>query len=345
MNGIFCLDLTREELEQWCRDNGIQSYRAGQIYKWLSSGVTDTSDMKNVPVSVRQKLEESFLFGKFVIRQKLLSELDGTTKFVYELFDGNIIETVVMRYKTGLSVCISSQAGCKMGCSFCASSKLGFGRSLTSGEMFAQVAVSQKEMGERIRSVVIMGIGEPFDNFEAVMGFVKLANDPEGLNLGARHITISTCGLVPMIDKFTELDLQVNLSVSLHAANDELRKKIMPIGRKYSITELMAACRRYTAKTNRRLTFEYSLFSGINDSESDAEQLVRLLGKGLWHVNLIAANEFPGSTYKTSPKQRVRRFREILESGGINATLRREMGQDIMAACGQLRRGMENKDT
>lgn len=344
MNGKFCLDLTREELEIWCRDNGIQAYRASQIYKWLSSGVTETSEMNNVPSVVRKQLENDFIFGGFKVRQKLVSEIDGTTKFVFELYDGNIIETVVMRYKTGLSVCISSQAGCKMGCTFCASSKLGFGRSLSSGEMFAQVAVSQKEMEERIRSVVVMGIGEPFDNFDSCMGFVKLANDPDGLNLGARHITISTCGLVPMIDRFTDMDLQVNLSVSLHAAYDELRKKLMPIGNKYSIDELMDACRRYTSKSKRRLTFEYSLFADVNDSEKDAEMLVRLLGKGLWHVNLIAANEFPGSAYHTSPRHRVKRFQEILESGGINATLRREMGTDIMAACGQLRRGMETKE-
>lgn len=344
MNRRFCLDLTREELVQWCRDNGIQSYRAGQIYKWLASGVTDTSDMNNVPAAIRSKLEESFIFGGFKIRQKLVSAIDGTTKFVYELYDGNIIETVVMRYKTGLSVCISSQAGCRMGCAFCASSKLGFGRSLSSGEMFAQVAVSQKNMGERIRSVVIMGIGEPFDNFDAVIGFVKLANDPEGLNLGARHITISTCGLVPMIDRFTGLDLQVNLSISLHAPNDEIRKSLMPVAKRYSLGELMDSCRRYTAKTNRRLTFEYTLFGGVNDGDIQAEELVRLLGKGLWHVNLIAANDVPGSPFKAPSKQRVRRFQEILESGGINATLRREMGQDIMAACGQLRRSMENKD-
>ena len=344
MSGKFCLDLTKEDLELWCKENGIQSYRAGQIHKWLSSGVTDTSEMNNVPAAVRAKLEENFIFGSFKVRQKLVSKIDGTTKFVYELHDGNIIETVVMRYKIGLSVCISSQAGCRMGCAFCASSKLGFGRSLTSGEMFAQVAVSQKIMGERIRSVVIMGIGEPFDNFDSVMGFVKLANDPNGLNLGARHITISTCGLVPMIDRFTELDLQVNLSISLHAPNDGIRQSLMPIAKRYSLHELMAACRRYTANTNRRLTFEYTLFGGVNDADDQAEELVRLLGKGLWHVNLIAANDVPGSPFKAPSKQRVRRFQEILESGGINATLRREMGTDIMAACGQLRRSMEKKE-
>ena len=344
MSGKFCLDLTKEDLELWCKENGIQSYRAGQIHKWLSSGVTDTSEMNNVPAAVRAKLEENFIFGSFKVRQKLVSKIDGTTKFVYELHDGNIIETVVMRYKTGLSVCISSQAGCRMGCAFCASSKLGFGRSLTSGEMFAQVAVSQKIMGERIRSVVIMGIGEPFDNFDSVMGFVKLANDPNGLNLGARHITISTCGLVPMIDRFTELDLQVNLSISLHAPNDGIRQSLMPIAKRYSLHELMAACRRYTSNTNRRLTFEYTLFGGVNDADDQAEELVRLLGKGLWHVNLIAANDVPGSPFKAPSKQRVRRFQEILESGGINATLRREMGTDIMAACGQLRRSMEKKE-
>ena len=344
MSGKFCLDLTKEDLELWCKENGIKSYRAGQIHKWLSSGVTDTTEMNNVPAAVRAKLEESFIFGSFKVRRKLVSKIDGTTKFVYELHDGNIIETVVMRYKTGLSVCISSQAGCRMGCAFCASSKLGFGRSLTSGEMFAQVAVSQKIMGERIRSVVIMGIGEPFDNFDSVMGFVKLANDPNGLNLGARHITISTCGLVPMIDRFTDLDLQVNLSISLHAPNDGIRQSLMPIAKRYSLQELMAACRRYTANTNRRLTFEYTLFGGVNDADEQAEELVRLLGKGLWHVNLIAANDVPGSTFKAPSRQRVRRFQEILESGGVNATLRREMGTDIMAACGQLRRSMEKKE-
>ena len=339
MNRKFCLDLTLDELKAWCQENGIQSYRAGQIYKWLSSGVTDTSDMNNVPKDIRGKLEESFIFGSFEVRQKLVSKLDGTTKLVFELHDGNIIETVVMRYKTGLSICISSQAGCRMGCKFCASSKLGFGRSLTSGEMFAQVAVSQRIVGERIRSVVIMGIGEPFDNYDNVMGFIRLANDPEGLNLGARHITLSTCGLVPKIEEFTKEGLQVNLAVSLHAPNDELRKKLMPVAKAYSSEQLMKACKDYTKATSRRITFEYSLLAGINDTPQCASELVKLLKGGLYHVNLIAMNKVPGTIFQSASPAKVKQFKDILESGGINATIRREMGSDIMAACGQLRRG------
>lgn len=327
------------DLTEWCAKREVPKYRASQIYGWLSSGCINTDDMTNVPKKVREMLEEDFIFGSFELREHLVSGIDGTEKFVYALYDGNIIETVAMRYKPGISVCVSSQAGCKMGCAFCASAKIGFGRSLTSGEILAQVAVTQKYLGERIRSVVIMGIGEPFDNYENVMGFIKLANDPEGLNLGARHITLSTCGLVPKIEEFTKEGLQVNLSISLHAPNDELRKKLMPIAKAYSIEQLMNACRAYTKATNRRITFEYSLFSGVNDSPQIASELVKLLKGGLYHVNLIAANEVPGTVFKSSSPQKVKQFRDILESGGINATIRREMGSDIMAACGQLRRG------
>lgn len=335
----FCLDLNLNDLTEWCAKREVPKYRASQIYGWLSSGCVSTDEMTNVPKNVRAMLEEDFIFGSFELREHLTSRIDGTEKFVYALYDGNIIETVAMRYKPGISVCVSSQAGCKMGCTFCASAKIGFGRSLTSGEILAQVAVTQKILGERIRSVVIMGIGEPFDNYENVMGFIKLANDPEGLNLGARHITLSTCGLVPKIEEFTREGLQVNLSISLHAPNDELRKKLMPVAKAYSIEQLMNACKEYTKKTNRRVTFEYSLFAGVNDTPQCASELVKLLKGGLYHVNLIAANEVPGTVFKSSSPAKVKQFRDILESGGINATIRREMGSDIMAACGQLRRG------
>ena len=335
----FCLDLNQKDLTEWCETRGVPKYRASQIYGWLSSGCVKTDDMTNVPKNVRAMLEEDFIFGGFELKEHLISKIDGTEKFVYALHDGNIIETVAMRYKPGISVCVSSQAGCKMGCTFCASAKIGFGRSLTSGEILAQVAVTQKMIGERIRSVVIMGIGEPFDNYDNVMGFIKLANDPEGLNLGARHITLSTCGLVPKIEEFTAEGLQVNLSISLHAPDDELRKKLMPVAKAYSIEQLMNACREYTKKTNRRVTFEYSLFAGVNDTPKCASELVKLLKGGLYHVNLIAANEVPGTVFKSSSPAKVKQFRDILESGGINATIRREMGSDIMAACGQLRRG------
>ena len=337
----FCLDLTQEELKAWCDEQHVPSFRAKQIYKWLSSGVIDTEEMTNIPKDLRVKLEEDFIFKGMTVINEFVSQIDGTVKLVYRLYDGNVIETVIMRYKTGPSICISSQAGCKMGCTFCASAKLGFGRSLTSGEMLAQVILSQRHIGERIHSVVVMGIGEPFDNFENTLGFVKLATDSEGLNLGARHITISTCGLIDKIDEFTAMDLQVNLAISLHAPDDALRKELMPIARKYALPDLIAACRRYTETTHRRITFEYSLFAGKNDSEAHAKALAKLISGMLCNVNLIAANEFPGSDYRRSSKDHVRKFQQTLESLGVNATLRREMGTDIMAACGQLRRSVE----
>ena len=339
----FCLDLTNDELLKWCLDNGYPKFRAGQIMKWLNSGVTDTSKMTNIPAAMRDKLNEDFLFSDMKIIDEFVSKIDGTRKLVYLLPDGNIIETVIMRYKTGLSICISSQAGCKMGCSFCASAKAGFGRSLTAGEMAAQVLMSQDHIGEKIRTVVVMGIGEPFDNYDNLISFIKIMNDPDGINMGARHITVSTCGLVPKIREFTKLRLQVNLAISLHAPNDELRRELMPVASAYSINELMGACREYVNSTGRRITFEYSLFNEVNDTFACAEQLAGLL-KGLnCHVNLIAANEFPGSPYKRSTKGRVEAFRNALENKGINATLRREMGTDIMAACGQLRRSREEE--
>ena len=335
----FCLDLTLNDLTSWCERRNVPKYRASQIYGWLSSGCVSTDDMTNVPKNIRAMLEEDFIFGGFELVHHLVSKIDGTEKFVYALYDGNIIETVAMRYKPGISVCVSSQAGCRMGCTFCASAKIDFGRSLSSGEILAQVAVTQKLLGERIRSVVIMGIGEPFDNYDNVLGFIKLANDPDGLGLGARHITLSTCGLVPKIEQFTKEGLQVNLSISLHAPNDGLRKKLMPVAKAYSIEKLMKACEEYTLATKRRITFEYSLFAGVNDTPACASELVKLLKGGLYHVNLISANEVPGTIFKSSSPAKVKQFKDILTSGGINATVRREMGSDIMAACGQLRRG------
>ena len=344
MSKVFCLDLTMNDLKEWCESHSIQSFRAKQIYGWLSSGVTDTEEMTNVPKNVRQMLEEDFIFGKMKVIEKYVSKIDGTTKFVYLLHDGNIIETVVMRYHTGLSVCISSQAGCKMGCEFCASAKAGFGRSLSPGELLAQVLVSQKQMGERIRSVVVMGIGEPFDNYDNLIKFIELLTSPEGPGLGARHITVSTCGLVPKIKEFADLKTQVNLAISLHAPNDVIRQQIMPISKAYSIEELLDACRYYVDKTGRRITFEYSLFRDVNDGIKEADELATRLKGMLCHVNLIAANEFPGSDFKRSLANKVKQFQSRLESHGINATLRREMGTDIMAACGQLRRGIEEQN-
>ena len=340
----FCLDLTKAEIEKWCLDKGYPKFRAGQIGKWLSSGVIKTEEMTNIPKNIRDELEQDYSFGSMNIIHEFVSQIDGTVKLVYALKDGNIIESVIMRYKTGLSICISSQAGCKMGCTFCASAHAGFGRSLTSGEMLGQVLLSQKHMNEKIRSVVVMGIGEPFDNYDNLIGFINMLTDPEGPGLGARHITVSTCGLIPRIKEFTALKSQVNLAISLHAPNDELRKELMPVPAHYALKDLMDACREYTKVTGRRITFEYSLFDEVNDTIACADQLQKLLKGMNCHVNLIAANEFDGSPYKRCRKKRIEVFRNALEQRGINATLRREMGSDIMAACGQLRRGIEQGD-
>lgn len=343
MEKRFCLDLKLNDLENWCKENSYPAFRAKQIYKWLSSGVTVLGEMTNLPKDLKAKLDEDFIFSGMEIADCFVSKIDGTSKYVYKLYDGNIIETVVMRYKTGLSVCISSQAGCKMGCAFCASAKAGFGRSLTAGEMLAQVLLSQKDMKEEIKHVVVMGIGEPFDNYDNLIGFIKLINDSDGKNLGARHITVSTCGLIPKIREFADLKLQVNLAVSLHAPTDELRRTMMPIANRYTMKELMEAVDYYIDKTNRRVTFEYSLFKGINDSDECARALAGLLKGKLCHVNLIAANEFSGSDYHRPSQNSVNAFKDKLTALGINATLRREMGTDIMAACGQLRRGLEGE--
>ena len=344
MEKRFCLDLTAEDCRKWCEDRGFPKYRADQLFKWLSTGVISANEMTNLPKEMKAKLGEDFYLeeGMQMIHE-FVSKIDGTVKLVYKLHDGHIVETVIMRYKPGLSICISSQAGCKMGCSFCASAHAGFGRSLTSGEMLGQVLLSQRHMNERIRQVVVMGIGEPFDNYDNLLAFIDLVTCEEGNNLGSRHITVSTCGLVPKMREFTALKSQVNLAVSLHAPNDELRRELMPVASAYSLDELMKACDEYVKATNRRITFEYSLFDDVNDDETSARELYRLLRGIHCHVNLIAANEFPGSPYKRSRKEHIDSFRAALERYKINATLRREMGTDIMAACGQLRRGLEEK--
>jgi len=343
-NRRFCLDLKESELSCWCKEKGFPSYRAGQISKWLASGVIDTAKMTNIPNNIKLALENDFIMKGMTVIHKFVSQIDGTVKFVYLLHDGNIIETVVMRYKTGLSVCISSQAGCKMGCTFCASAHAGFGKSLSAGEMFGQVILSQREMGEKIRSVVVMGIGEPFDNYKNLMDFFEIITDPDGFGLGARHITVSTCGLVPKIKEFTALKSQINLAISLHAPNDELRRELMPVPAHYTVRELIDACRDYVKATGRRITFEYSLFDEVNDTLACADELAALLRGLNCHINLIAANEFDGSPYKRCRPKRIDVFRKALAARGLNATLRREMGSDIMAACGQLRRGLESEE-
>ncbi|MBQ6271274.1 MAG: 23S rRNA (adenine(2503)-C(2))-methyltransferase RlmN [Clostridiales bacterium] len=343
MDKKFVLDLNLSDWEAYMKEKSYPKFRASQIFSWYSKGVLDMMKMSNVPQEIKNAVREDFITDSMSIEKHLVSEIDGTQKFVFRLYDGHCVETVLMRYKTGLSICISSQAGCKMGCRFCASAHAGFGRSLTRGEMLGQVLLAGSFAGERIHSVVVMGIGEPFDNYDELIGFLRLANDEKGLNLGARHITVSTCGLVPQMIQFSLIDMQVNLSVSLHAPNDELRKSIMPIANKYSLSELLGACREYEKNTNRRITFEYSLFDGVNDTPECARELCKVL-KGIHcHINLIAANEFDGSPFRRSKPGSVRAFQDLLEKNGMTVTLRREMGTDIMAACGQLRRGMQEK--
>ncbi len=344
MDRKYILDLDLSEWEEYAKEKGLPKFRASQIYSWLTKGVLDVEKMSNIPQNIREMLKEDFIVDSMNVERHLVSKIDGTQKFAFRLYDGHLIETVLMRYKTGLSICISSQAGCKMGCRFCASAHAGFGRSLTRGEMLGQVLLAGAVAGERIHSVVVMGIGEPFDNYDELVGFLRLANDEKGLNLGARHITVSTCGLVPQMLQFSEIDMQVNLSVSLHAPNDTLRKSIMPIANRYNMDELLDACREYEKKTNRRITFEYSLFDGVNDTPECARELCRVLHGIHCHINLIAANEFDGSPFRRSHPTAVRRFQELLEKNGMTVTLRREMGTDIMAACGQLRRGMKEQE-
>jgi 23S rRNA (adenine2503-C2)-methyltransferase len=336
------IDQTLADWQAWTREHGHPAYRAAQIQQWLARGIASIDEMSNLPKTMRDQLQAEFLLDGLQLEQRIVSAEDGTTKYVFRLHDGNVIESVLMHYKHGQSVCISSQAGCRMACTFCASTGAGFGRSLTHGEMLAQVTRIAAETGQRVGHVVVMGIGEPFDNYDEIILFLKAANDPQGLNISLRHISVSTCGLVPEMLKFTDEGLPVTLSVSLHAPNDAIRQPLMPIARRYSIDELLAACRRHVEKSGRRISFEYSLFAGVNDQPEQAYELAGRLKGLLCHVNLIPANEFDGGQHRQSSRDQVLRFQKILTDAGINATVRRELGSDINAACGQLRRRIES---
>ena len=337
----FIYDLSLEDWQRWVKEQQLPAFRASQIYSWLMRGIRKTDEMLNVPKKIRAMLDSHFLIDGLICEDKQASALDGTIKYGFRLADGNRIESVRMVYKHGQSVCLSSQAGCRMGCTFCASTGAGFGRGLTSGEMLAQIAYIARDTGERVSHVVIMGIGEPLDNYEQTVSFLRQVNHPDGLNISLRHISVSTCGLVPEMLKFTDEGLPVTLSVSLHAPNDALRRNLMPIARQYDMEQLLAACRYHLKKTNRRISFEYAMLDGINDQPQHADELASRLKSMLCHVNLIPANEFPGGQYRRSSQQTIRQFQNRLVKAGINATVRRELGSDIMAACGQLRRTKE----
>ena len=331
------LDLELSGLTDAVTGLGEKRFRAGQVFRWLSRGVESFSEMANVPAALRDKLESRYYIGQPSIVREQISSSDGTRKCLYEFADGERVEAVFMKYSYGNSICISSQVGCRMGCRFCASTMDGRVRDLTAGEMLGEYLKMRNHTGESISHVVIMGMGEPFDNYDEVAGFLKLINSPDGVGLSLRNITVSTCGIVPMIDRFAEDFPQVNLAISLHAPNDEIRRQSMPVAGAYGYDELMGAARRYTSKTHRRITFEYALINGVNDRPEHAAELAGRLRGWLTHVNLIPLNEVEGRSYSKPTGASVRRFRDTLEGYGIPVTVRRTLGSDIDAACGQLR--------
>lgn len=331
--------LSLPQLQQEMEKIGEKKFRAAQIYEWMHKKLAgEFSEMTNLSLSLREKCGEYFELTTLRPVQVQESKLDGTKKFLFELSDGNMVESVWMKYHHGNSVCISSQVGCKMGCKFCASTLGGLVRSLSAGEMLDQVYAVMRLTKERISNVVVMGIGEPLDNMENLIKFVRMLTDDKGVHISQRSITVSTCGLVPKIRELAEEDLQITLALSLHGVTDEKRKELMPIAEKYSIAELMDVCRYYFEKTGRRITFEYALAGGVNDTAEDAEGLIRLAYSLHAHVNLIPVNPVRERKYVSSGKEAVRAFQKRLEEAGVNATLRREMGRDIDGACGQLRR-------
>ncbi len=342
---INLLDLNIEELQKLLIDMKQQKFRAKQIFTWLARGVTNFDQMTDLSKSLRESLSEISYIGSLKIKQKQVSKIDGTIKYLFELFDGNIIESVLMEYLHGFTVCISTQIGCKMGCKFCASTGIGFVRDLTAGEMLAQVLGIQKDIEKRVGNVVLMGIGEPLDNYDNVIKFLKLVNSPDGINIGYRHISLSTCGIVPKILDLANEKLPITLSISLHAPNDEVRSRTMPINDLYSIDKIIEGCKIYTEITKRRITFEYALILGVNDSVENAKELAGKIRGMLVHVNLIPVNTVKTNNYKKSSKKQAFIFQNVLEEQGIETTIRRELGADIEAACGQLRRSkVENKD-
>ncbi|MEH7234820.1 23S rRNA (adenine(2503)-C(2))-methyltransferase RlmN [Bacillus sp. JJ1562] len=343
---IYSLQL--EELENWVIENGEKKFRGNQIFEWLyTKRVTTFDEMTNLSNTLRQKLAEHFTITtlKTIIQQ---TSADGTMKFLFELHDGYSIETVLMRHGYGNSICVTTQVGCRIGCTFCASTLGGLKRNLEAGEIVAQVVKVQKaldELDERVSHLVIMGIGEPFDNYDQMLSFLKIINHDKGLNIGARHITVSTSGIIPKIYKFADEKLQINFAISLHAPNTEIRSRLMPINRAYKLPDLMEAVRYYIEKTGRRISFEYGLFGGVNDQVEHAEELAELLKGIKCHVNLIPVNYVPERDYVRTPKEQIFEFEKTLKKHGVNVTIRREQGHDIDAACGQLRAKERKEET
>lgn len=335
--------LTLEELQAELKKMGQPSFRAGQIFKWLHEGVKSFDEMTNISKSLREELGQKCYISSATIEKKLISDYDDTVKYLFSFRDGETVESVLMKYHHGYTSCISTQVGCKMGCTFCATGMGGYVRNLTPSEMLAQLQAEQADRNIRISNIVLMGMGEPLDNFDNVIRFLKLVSDDKGMNIGMRHISLSTCGVVPKIYELADLKLQLTLSVSLHAPNDQIRSKTMPVNRRWGIDELLEACRYYLKMTNRRISFEYAMIDNVNDSDACARELAKRLHGMLAHVNLIPVNAVNGTGYKKSKAERLRSFSNILEKSGITVTVRRTLGSDINASCGQLRRGTKSE--
>ncbi len=331
-------DYTYEELTDIVLSLGEKKFRAKQVYDWLYKGVSSYDEMKNVPSELKEKLSKLYYINPCSIVKKLESSLDKTKKYLFKLYDGNMVESVAMYYKHGITICISSQVGCAMGCKFCASTIGGLVRSLTPGEILEQVLYVQKDIGERISNIVMMGIGEPLANFENVVKFLKLVNDERGINIGYRHISLSTCGIVPKIYELAKLKLPITLSISLHSPDNTSRTSIMPINNKYNIQELLKACKSYQEICSRRISFEYAIIKNVNDTIDDAKKLVTLLKGIMCHVNVIPVNKVIENSFEKPSAEKISKFCQYLESKGITATVRRELGSDINASCGQLRK-------
>ncbi len=344
MSTIDLRSLSLEELTKQLVAQGYPAFRATQIRHWLDLGVTDFREMTNLPKALREKLAAVYTVPVCTIVRKLVSAVDNTVKYLYRLDDGETVESVLMQYKHGWSQCISTQVGCRMGCTFCATGMGGLVRNLSAAEMLSEIETAQKDAGVRVSSVVLMGMGEPLDNYEQVVRFLHLLMEEGGVHIGMRHISLSTCGVIPGIYRLMEENIPLTLSVSLHAPNDEIRSKTMPVNRRWPIAELLQACRDYIEATGRRVSFEYALIDGLNDSDECAEELAQRLRGMLCHVNLIPVNTVAGKEQKRSSRLRIQSFMDVLKRRGINVTVRRTLGADINASCGQLRRQADQQE-
>ncbi len=343
MARIDIKSLTKEERLAQLTAEGFPAFRARQVNDWLDRGVSSFREMLNLPQALREQLEQIYEIPPVRIERRLVSSIDGTVKYLFRLGDGETVESVLMEYKHGWSQCLSTQVGCRMGCSFCATGMDGLSRNLLPAEMIGQIEAAQADRGIRVSSIVLMGMGEPLDNFDNVMRFLELLAEEGGVHIGMRHVSLSTCGLVDQIERLMAYDWQLTLSVSLHAPNDQIRRQLMPVARRWPIEELLEICGRYADQTGRRVSFEYAMIDGVNDSDACAQELARRLRGMLCHVNLIPANPVPGKTHTRSSRARLLSFQQQLLDNGINATVRRTLGADIHASCGQLRKSRSSE--